>query len=268
VERPRDESQDANWTFLWGKRRWRRHAVALRAEIRANGASLPAVVADASAGGALVSVSEQAVLRALGKPERGVLGGLPELLGRGFGIRISSRRVTTTATLVRVTWRQDDPGRLYLGCRFDRPLQARELRRLGLSAAVCGPERGQQARPSSEMALHAPADRPVLLEIRDESRLLLAGPLLAAEGRSVATELSPGDPTEAAARLGRHTLRIVARANDQVLWTDQAYLLAIRAAATAPQAVEIVLLASGPVPYDVTRHLVCRATENARDLVG
>jgi hypothetical protein len=255
----------ANWSFLWGKRRFRRHRVALKVEVHAR-IRFWAEVVDVSAGGVLLRAPAESFAEAGGK--KGGFAFVAEALADPFVVRFSGKHVHGRARLVRVAWQPDGTHCYYFGCRFEQPLNSMKLRRLGLSPRECGPESGIYALPADRMPHQANEHAPLSMEIRDpegDEDAVYRGLLLGANGRALATDLPPGDPTEFLARLGGRALEVsVTAPNGNVLWTERAYLLSIRMLDPPTMGISIIVLAVEAPPAAVVRRLVARGSARRR----
>ena len=250
---------DALWSFLWGKRRSRRHSVSLGARLKGPHGETRVAAVDLSRHGTLLRVgeSELAALDPVGG-QPGLLAA-SQVLGEGFDLEFAVG-VRLGARLVRLCWRQGDTDHVYLGCEFHGPLEAAALARLGLSRRLCLPETGVGTPPGTLMAYVSDPARPLELAVLDGERApLFAGPLVGLQGTALAVHLAPADPTHVVARLsGRpHTIRVEPRGSTP--WTSSAYLLAVRLLDGRTDAVEIVLASTKPPPRPLVRRMRPRA---------
>jgi hypothetical protein len=258
-------SADSLWSFLWGKRHSRRHRVALRAALHCAGGTFWTTTADLSAGGALLRLDAAEVARTL-PGSSGALAGLHEIFSEPFTARFSGRHVAVGARLVRVAWRPDDAGSFYLGCRFDAPLHVGQLRRLGLSPRGCGPESGIHALPSRLMPLQPDRTRRLVLEIRAQGTTgppAYAGPVAGMNGSALAVSIRGADPTEVVAHLSGESFAIRVVQDGEPVWSDTAYILAVRLLEDGAPGVELVVLANGEPDARILRCFRPRGTRAA-----
>jgi hypothetical protein len=253
---------DALWSFLWGKRRSRRHPVELAVRLLAPHCAARARTADLSRHGALIRARTSDLTEA-GAAAGADLADVGARLGEGFTLRFEAG-VKAAAKLVRMAWRPQDPDDVYLGCDFDLPLDAEALARLGVSARDCPPEVGTTTPPAAQMAHVEDPRRPLTLRVLDDADApLLAGPLAALEGHAIALRLVDVDPTAVVARLGGRANRLAVDLPSGAVWSSRAYLVAVRLVDGRGDAVEVVLTASPPPSRELLRCLCRRACVEA-----
>jgi hypothetical protein len=262
VSYPAAGPSDALWSFLWGKRRSRRHPIDLAVRLLAPDCAARARTADLSRHGVLLR-ARTSDLTDVGAATGADLADVGARLGEGFTLRFEAG-VKAAAKLVRMAWRPQDPDDVYLGCDFDAPLDAEALDRLGVSARDCSPEVGTTTPPAEQMAHVLDPRRPLTLRVLDDAGApVLAGPLAALEGHAVALHLANVDPTAVVARLGGRANRLAVTLPSGAAWSSRAYLVAVRLLDGRADAVEVVLTASPPPSRELLRCLRRRACAEA-----
>jgi hypothetical protein len=252
-------SEKPAWSFLWGKRRSKRHTASLDVRVWSRNASVTARTVDLSALGALIEISDGDLCRLAGQPPGSVLAAMDRIFGAPFLLEFRRRRVNVEAKPVRITLSPDGVGVLFLGCQFRESLGRARLRRLGLDPEQCGSESGAYAQTGDEMSLRADPDRPVTLSISPvadgkEPAPLYVGTLAAASDRSVACALPDFEPSEVVRRLRGHPLVLRASVDGTRLWMETAYVLAVRRL-RRPVGLEVVFLADAPPASEVLAYL-------------
>lgn len=250
---------DSLWSFLWGKRRSRRHAVSLPARLLGAQAVPTAQALDLSRHGALlrVAVSDLAALDGLAGSSALFAAG--NVFGDGFVLQFSGG-VRAHGRLVRVSWRPGDDAAVYLGCEFVEPLDAIDLARLGLSRRQCSPETGVGTPPATLMSHVADPDCALSLTVLDPGGLpIYVGRLVGIQGCALAIHLMPADPTSVVARLSRKAHTVLVAPRGAKAWTSEAYLLAVRLLDGRADAVEVVFKATAPPNRSIVRRMRPRA---------
>ncbi len=247
--------------FLSGKRRSPRVSLQIPAILRAGGLEIPAEVKDVSEGGVLISV-DGATIQACG------LGGLPmmalhERLGAGFRLVLPGMDFERDAVPIRVASPMGEGERVYVGCRFDRPLTASEQRRVGLldagrpivtpewTAAVLLDALPIRVRRGARIDVFAHGDGQVVGP-RFVGRLLGFGDSVVGVACTIARDRGVFET------IGDDMLTLTFRRRGADLWTTQARPAAVRPGARGPCDVEIGLIAEEAPPPALRRHLVRR----------
>jgi hypothetical protein len=232
--------------FLWGKRASCRHPLALEVAVKGSLKSVPAMSLDLSAVGVLLRVPIAALAPA-------AAGGdvdpytLAATHFRGTcPAQFKTRRVKVHIELVRLDYRPEEQGFLFLGFRFARPLDEKQLKRFGLAPESVGPE--SHGRPSDMVSLRA-ADDPVsclIFNNGDPSRAMFEGLLLGVGERSLCISLPDGDVGILAKRLRGVKTRIQVLDSGQVAWESAAWLQAIGFAESAKDGLELGMIVADP----------------------
>lgn len=213
--------------FLWGKRQSCRHALAVNVSVKGSLQTVTALSIDLSAMGVLlrVPVADLAPEAADGDVDPFILA---ETHFRGScAAQFKSQRVKVHLELVRLDYRPDEPDYLFLGFRFARPLDDKQLKRFGLTPSSVGPE--SHGRPSEMLALRA-ADDPVACRIYnkgDPGKPMFEGTVLGVGRRSLCVQLDEADVGLIAKRLRGVKARIEVLDGDQVAWESAAAMQAI-----------------------------------------
>ena len=235
-------SADPLRAFLWGKRQSCRHALAVDVSIRGSLVPVSALSIDISAMGVQVRVPLAALTpdSAAGDVDPFILA---ETHFRGpCPAQFKSRKVKVHVELVRLDYRPDEPDHLFLGFRFSHPLDARQLKRFGLSPSSVRPE--SHGRPSEMLSLRA-ADDPVPCRIYnngDPSRPMFEGQVLAVGSRSLSVLLDDADIALIAKRLRGVKARIEILDGDQTAWESATWLQAIGFGDTPEAGLELGLI--------------------------
>ena len=238
-----NDHPDALRAFLWGKRGSRRHPLALDVEVQAAFGDLQAMSIDVSGGGVLLRVPVAALA-----PDAAADGDVdPYLLVqthfRGPCVaRFPKCGVKAHIEAVRLDLRADEPDFLYVGCKFSRPLDAKQLRRFGLGAEECAAE--IHALPSELMPLHAANDPCVarLFVVGGPNRPVFEGRVLAIGEGTLCMRVEGDHATLAAVGLGAKRLRIEVLAGDKVAWDASAWLRTIGFPSEDPTELELGLV--------------------------
>lgn len=232
------------WSFLWGKRRSRRHGVSLGTTLASGGRSAACEALDLSLHGALLRVPSSELAGGPGADDSSSLAAIENLLGNGFDLEFPTH-VRVYARMVRIAWRPGDDEAVYVGCEFVEPLDDQAIERLGLASHHCPPEVGVTTPPAPMMSYVPDPKRPLTLSVLDTSGLpLFTGPLVGIEGSALATEFTSIDPTALVARLSGQAHAISVGYPGAKPWTSQAYLLAVRLLDGQHDGVEVVLSAT------------------------
>ncbi len=228
--------------FLWGKRQSQRHALAIDVDIKGVYGTLEAHTVDLSATGLLMRVPESAL-----KPESAEAGEVDPFVlvqthfRNPFAIRLRQSGVRAQVELVRLDIRLDEPGYLFLGCRFSRPLVRSQLRKFGLSVDEVKAE--AHALPSDMVPLRAGPKR-LLTRIRevDTQDALCDGKVLGIGEGTLCAKVAHGDAAEVANRLRHRRLTADVLLDGEVLWSTGARLQAIGFLDDTPDALELGLI--------------------------
>jgi hypothetical protein len=242
---------DSTWSFLWGKRRWRRYGVDLDGELRWQQGRLPARVTNLSMGGALLEVRRSDITAALERLGRAPTHKVHTLFEPPVLVRFGTGRVVASSDMIRIAWRPDVPNLVYLACRFRCPLTPDDVHELGVEPRTCAAESGFLAVPSEKMPLQVNVATDATLEVYPRSEQdgaeaegpAFRGPLVAMNRSALAVQLSARDAGEVVARLSSHAFdaRVVVRG--RTLWSGEAWLLAVRVREGAPE-LEVVVHAT------------------------
>jgi hypothetical protein len=229
------------WSFLWGKRRSRRHEVALTTTLAHEGRAATCEALDLSLHGAMLRVPTSELASAPGAEADSSLGAIESLLGNGFDLGFQGG-VEVYARMVRIAWRPGDDDAVYVGCEFVEPLSEATIARLGLASHHCPPEIGVSTPPAELMSYGPDPKRPLTLSVLGNAdRPLFSGPLLGVEAAALATQLTDVDPTALVARLSGAAHGISVGYPGAKPWTSLAYLLAVRLLDGQTDGVEVVL---------------------------
>lgn len=225
---PTHDSSDPLRAFLWGKRQSCRYSMALDVAVRGALSSFTALSIDLSATGVLLRVPvDQLQPESAGSHEVDPFT-LAETHFRGACLaNFKRRRVKVHLELVRLDFRPDEPGFLFLGFRFARPLDAKQLKRFGLSPDSTRAE--EHGRPAEMLSLRANGD-PVACRIfnnGDSSRPMFEGRVLGVGPKSLCVRLSDGDVGLVAKRLRGAKVRVEVMDGGQPMWDSPALLQAI-----------------------------------------
>ena len=228
-------------SFLWGKRYAIRHPLALGVRVQGSQGALPAVSLDVSAGGVLLRFNVDDLVPASAPDGDLDPFVLVETHFRGSCVaRFIRRRLKVHLDLVRLDYRPDEPGYLFVGFRFSRPLAEKQLRRLGLDPARCGGE--AHGLPSELVELRA-ADDPIVGSLHLEGDApVIEGSVLGLGKRSLCMRVEHADLADVARRLHGSGLRVDVHEGDQVGWTSRARLQTIGILDDAPGALELGLV--------------------------
>jgi len=236
-------ARDPLRAFLWGKRQAHRHALALDVLVRGTLKPISAMSLDLSASGVLLRVPTRDL-----EPQAASDGDVdPFLLAQTHfrgpcRVQFKKPRIKTHVEMVRLDFRADDPGFLYLGCRFTRPLDGKQLKRLGLEPDHCGPE--VHGLPSEMLPLRA-ADDPVVCRVFASATTeepLFEAFLIGAGRKSLCMRLDEADVAVLAGKLRGEKLRVEVLEGDDVDWTTGAKLQAIGFLDDVDGALELGLL--------------------------
>jgi len=250
---PAKPSTDPLRAFLWGKRQSARHPLALDVEVRGTLASVPAMSLDVSASGVLLRVCAAALT-----PEAAQDGDVdPFVLAETHFretclIHFKQRRVKAQVQMVRLDYRPEEPEFLYLGFRFSRGLEPKQLRRLGLRPARCGPE--AHGLPSEMVTLRA-ADDPLVCRVYSNGHAkkpMFEGRLLGVGNKTVCLRVDGIDLAMIAKRLRNAKVRVEVLDGDQVDWETGAHLQAIGLLSEPGYPLELGLVVDTP-PGDALR---------------
>jgi hypothetical protein len=241
---------DSAWSFLWGKRRWRRYGVDLDAEIRWQQGRLPARVKDLSMGGALLEVQRAELMEALARLGRAPTNKIHTLFEPPILVRFGSGRVTASSDMVRVAWRPEAPGLVYVACRFRCSLTPDDVHELGVEPKTCAAESGFLAIPSDKMPLQVNVAADATLQVflctegdaPKAGRPAFAGPLVAMNRAALAFQLSARDADEVVGQLSSRPFDVRVVVRGRTLWSGEAWLLAVRVRECAPD-LEVVVYA-------------------------
>ena len=219
---------DALRAFLWGKRQSRRHAATHDVRIQGSIRGFKALSLDLSAGGVLLRVPIHALA-----PDAAEDGDVdPFLLVQThlhgpIMAHFKSRRVKTHLELVRLDFRAEEPEFLFLGCRFSRPLDPKQLRRFGLTPRDVRPE--LHCLPSEMVPLRA-ADDPVVCRlaggVRGE-RNLFEGRVLGLGKKTMCVRIDGASVDRVAAQLRGQSFHVGLLDGDKVTWRTGAQLQTI-----------------------------------------
>lgn len=234
-------SSDPLRAFLWGKRAAIRHPLALDVEVKGAQKAVRAVSQDLSAGGVLLRFAVADL--APGGTRDAELDPflLAETHFRGACVaRFRRRRLKVHLELVRLDFRPDEADHLFVGFRFARPLIDKQLRRLGLEPAQCGPE--AHGLPSELVELRA-ADDPVVGRLHvGGGGTPYEGSILGLSKRALCLRLDGADIGEVARTVHGAALRLDVLDGDSVQWTSHARLQTIGLLDDAPDALELGLV--------------------------
>jgi hypothetical protein len=252
---------DSAWSFLWGKRRWRRFGVDLDAELRWQQGRLPARVANLSMGGALLEVRRQEIAALCERLGRAPTHKVHTLFEPPFLVRFGTGRVAAAADMVRIAWRPDQGNTVYVACRFRCPLTPDDVQELGVEPRTCAPEAGFLAIPSEKMPLQVNIATDAVVEVhpqeedraRPAGRPAFTGTLVAMNRSALAFRLSARDAAEVVARLSSRPFDVRVVVRERTLWSGEAWLLAVRVGEGAPD-LEVVVYAVDD-PGDALRSL-------------
>ncbi len=229
--------------FLWGKRHSQRHALAVDVDIRGVFGSIEALTVDVSASGVLMRVAESTL-----KPSSADAGEVdPFVLVQThfrspFAMRFRQSGVKVHAELVRLDMRIDEPGFLFLGCRFARPLVRSQLRKFGLTVEECKAE--AHALPSEMVPLRA-GPEVLMANLHEEGKpdeVIFGGTVLGIGEGTLCMKVCNGDAAVVANKLRHRYFKAQVYVGDEILWTTGARLQAMGFLDDDPNALELGLL--------------------------
>ena len=228
VERETEPAPDALRAFLWGKRQSRRHAATHDVRICGTLLSVHAISLDISARGVLLRIPVEALA-----PEAALDDEVDPFLLVQTHIRGSclatfkGRRVKAHLEVVRLDFRAEEPGFLFLGCRFARPLVDKQLKRFGLKPGDVGPE--PHGLPSEMVPMRA-ADDPVVCRIGGGvkgERTLFEGRVLGFGEETMCVRVDGASVGNVASRLQDKPFQLGILEGDKVAWKTGAILQTI-----------------------------------------
>jgi len=232
------------WTFLYGRRRHRRHDVDHAAVLHGPAGPLDARLVDVSSGGMLLCL-ERADLRTGGTPSHPT-GLVDRNIGAWFRVDLPGSGLSLEASLARLAWRPGDDEHVYLGCRFPRTLDDDSLKRLGIEPET-GTGETPGRSPSACLPLRAGDGQPFTVElyaIGEDLRVpLLQGALTGAGEQTLVAHARDAGLDESVSRLDGLTLVVEVRKGLESLWTVRARPLAVRPVAPPDRGIEVVVLA-------------------------
>jgi hypothetical protein len=223
----------------------------LDAEIRWQQGHVGARVSNLSMGGALLEIRRQAITALCERLGRAPTNKIHTLFEPPFVVRLAGGRVAATADMMRIARRPEDSEVVCIACRFRSPLTPDDLHALGIEQRSCTPEAGFLALPPKKMPMQVSVASDARLEVlpRTEDGAApratpwpaFVGPLLAMNRAALAFRLSARDAAVVVSRLAARPFDVRVAARGRILWTGEAWLLAVRAGA---QDLEVVVHAT------------------------